>query len=247
MGHLIKVEYADLVLRDGFYLSILDMLLLGAARQKELLLLLHEDGEKATIQSMCQLLENIQDLEITDMARHPDPADQNCWLFVGTNASFHPSSIDQINHFLPAWHRKQLGEKNWSVAQRCSLKRLMAREAAHAAECERARRLNRSSSMDADEAECYSAELEQQADLLRAEDAAMTLFSRADAFAQNVPGDGNCALHTVFALESGLDCRQDFVPAVPSSAKIQDYRKEAFPRYHALRLLYIFIYFHFVE
>ncbi|CAK9004757.1 Hypothetical protein SCF082_LOCUS8319 [Durusdinium trenchii] len=204
------VEYADLVLRDGFYLSILDMLLLGAARQKELLLLLHEDGEKATIQSMCQLLENIQDLEITDMARHPDPADQNCWLFVGTNASFHPSSIDQINHFLPAWHRKQLGEKNWSVAQRCSLKRLMAREAAHAAECERARRLNRSSSMDADEAECYSAELEQQADLLRAEDAAMTLFSRADAFAQNVPGDGNCALHTVFALESGLDCRQDF-------------------------------------
>ena len=190
-----------MVALDGTYISLLDLLLLASARDKELVCLLFDDREKVECRSLRHILEEIKNVKIEDMKESPDLSSPNTWIIIGCKANFERGSVIHLNHFLPGWHKAQLG-KDRQLSLLGSMKEIMVREAKLVREAADLDVQEKDGKLDSLMLETLRNDLEMRKADLQREDTTKKVIQELSIVCKDVPGDGNCGLWTILALQN---------------------------------------------
>lgn len=162
-----------------------------------------DDEPELRCRSLRDVIETVQgnEIAIADMKKNPDIAHPSTWFIIGCRADFQKGSILTINHFQPGWHRKQLGEKNWSKCRSAREKLLMLEEAKLAKEHEE---LDfRAAQLEPETLVNMRKELDSRAEILKSQANLFTEIEKMNVFTESVPADGNCALWSLLTLGNG--------------------------------------------
>ena len=224
------MQYADLVERNGFYLTLLDILLLCIHRDKGIMIgYIVEVGEEVKREevkliSLKHVLEEMTTSVFVDIP-DPDLGSENTWVFIACTADFKPASVEadflRLNHFIPAWHKDQLkAEFDW--VRCCEQESLLNQLAANA-----------QATMDLmnkdlnDDEDVVLSSLLDEGSHLKNQQRALDLICNAGLVPKFVLADGNCALWSVLALQHG----RSEVEALgdPDTAQLRQVTRRHFP------------------
>lgn len=129
----------------------------------------------------------------------PELDSSNSWIVIGTSHTFQPVKYQSISHWMPGWHRKQLGEERWELLKASLRKQIVEQMSANNATLLQA--------VEQDE-DLLDSLLDQQKELESMEAFVEQVLAQ-DIFPQNVVGDGNCGALSLLALQDGWEvCMQ---------------------------------------
>ena len=121
-----------------------------------------------------------------------DPTSADTVTLCSLMADYTRGSFRQLNHYVPLFHRKKMGEASWttlvSEQDRRLLKRIQQAEEACADDCSDAEML--------ESAQDHLFKLQRQHEFNK-------VMYRMDYLPSHVPADGNCAVWSLLALEGG--------------------------------------------
>ena len=138
-----------------------------------------------------------------DLMEGVDLANPNARCYLKCRADLQPGSLQEGNHFMPLWHKSQLGDATFVFYQRAVEAEIAAKKA-HVCE-----RLVNISEMDEEDEDWGSALLSSLLVEEKQLDVEEALYKRlfATGFVPcNVPGDGNCLVWSFIAHELGPSC-----------------------------------------
>ena len=191
-----EVSYAEIVKKNGFFTGLLDLALLAQSRKKRLMVLHYDDsGEDPQAVPLMDILRPLY-----GSSELPPPEDMmhvggksDTWYCAAILAEYAKGSYQQLNHFVPLFHKDTMGELLWS-------------KLTHESASKHAKRIQKYDAMlpgeDESDDEFAASAREHLALLLRQQEFGR-LTESMDLLATAVPGDGNCGLWIVISLEGG--------------------------------------------
>ena len=193
-------KYGEIFLEDGFYISLLELLLLVDSRDCFLMLSTHEDGILKESRSVHTYLQELlpDDIQLAN-ERSPDTANENTWHVLYCMADFSSANHSQLNHFVPLFHKNMLGQQRFQLAGRRYDQQIGDRIADAHLEVNRI--------MQTDEDDTSNASLEgllDQIACLEREKQTFDKLREQGLIAEQVAGDGNCGLRAAATLETCL-------------------------------------------
>ena len=192
-----KVAYANTVKKNGFFTGLLDLTLLARSRKKVLKVLHYHDAclNPPPVASVMEIFHPVYSI-----SEHVPPADMlhtgdksDTWYAAVLLADYSKGSYQQLNHFVPLFHKHAMGEQLWSKLTQESSSR-------------HARRIQKYQEMlpgEDDSDDEFAESARDHLELLLRQQEFSNLTEGIDLFASAVSGDGNCGLWTIAALEGG--------------------------------------------
>ena len=113
---------------------------------------------------------------------------------VHCHAEYKPSELSSLNHFVPAWSSAELGLEDWEVARRQCLDAICARKLSN---------LQMIKGLPAGSPDETLTSLLDAEEILQAWEDMQDRLRGHSLCAQEVPGDGNCALWSFLCLQRG--------------------------------------------
>lgn len=123
------------------------------------------------------------------------------WLFLNCRGDLEPG-VQTANHFMPVWHKQQVGEVQFNL-YKATLQAMLAQQKATLAE-----ELMKVADMDEEDGDWASAMLASlltSEKVLNAQEKMYKLMFDSDLVTMIVPGDGDCLLHSMAAQIAGPD------------------------------------------
>ena len=197
-----EAKYASLVEKNGFYVSLLDLMLLALSRNKAIAVAYfgdEGDAQKVRVRCLRDTLESLTNCDYHDVPA-ADPSSKDTWIFVGCTADFSSTDLMAMNHFVPAWHRKQLPDE---FDSKCNTLANLCQEAISGKEKEAAELADKETD-DEEEGEVQLLSVLDEIRLLEKHLAAADLLGQHDLLPKFVPADGNCGLWSLLELQRGL-------------------------------------------
>ena len=198
---------------DGVYLGILDIAILAAAHEKDVLLLVYDNETKGppVVRSVSSYLNGLDTKALLPGEESPSIHSPSTWIFAACHNSFERVDFLKLNHYLPLYPRSQLNEE-WDPMVSKLLKKL---DDAIARTQEHLKEMQFVDVMMAQSLHQHVARLEKRKVFY---DEAIKL----ELLPAEVPGDGNCALWTMLAVQAGC-----FVQSTLSTEeRVQELRME---------------------
>ena len=211
-----KVAYAETVIKNGFYLGILDIALLARAREKDILLVYFDDDfeDAPGVSTLFEVLAKLVPGSVMPpVEKAIDPASSSTWTVASVNASFRRGSFQQLNHFLPLFNKEAMGDNAWDTIALQNKDKLK-------------KRIQHSISAlppDDDPEDEFSESIREQVHVLERQLAFMDMMHRLSFHPGMVPADGNCALWTLLALDGGAFAKAQW----SSNQHVQQLRLES--------------------
>ena len=188
----------------GKYLGLLDLTLLCNLNKKEAVIAYWEPDEPLRLQSLpCVLSRQFNeagdpDLTLADL--WPEIEYDGQWYLVCCRADFKRDQHYACNHWLPAFHKDQLGE-DWSVRKLQAAADLQDRILEQTKVVTKVTTEQEDSDEEADD-QAFASALEYLS-LLESQQAWFQQLAESDLVAEEVPADGDCGLWSVLALQAG--------------------------------------------
>lgn len=109
------LAYSDRVRADGFYLSLLDIVMLANTNNKKVMVVFNTE-EPLTVVSSFDVLQQLlpEGFSICDKPElDSDPS--SLWYLVLTRADSKPATqFSELNHWLPCWRKSQVSEASFN-------------------------------------------------------------------------------------------------------------------------------------
>ena len=210
-----EADYAEQVGKARVYLHPLDAFLLAEKRGKHMHVVMAEKGLELEICSQRAALAAVAPefpqcgflsakraptpLAAEDL--HACPSGKDTWIFVCSNFANGRAAACALNHFMPAWHRDQLGEESWKHCRAIA-------HSEHEARLQEIERLkgeldDPASDLEEEDRGAYLADLQERKWQFESQWELMLDLEKLGLHCEDVPGDGDCALHTIQALMDG--------------------------------------------
>lgn len=109
-------EYATIVSKDGKYLGILDIALLGFHRQQAVSLLIYDDEPEPKYCNIADILATWISPVALEEYKWEAHCSAGAWDFVLCRADMVKARLITLNHYLPAWTVESLGEDRFRMA-----------------------------------------------------------------------------------------------------------------------------------
>eukprot|EP00438_Fugacium_kawagutii_P001758 Skav227135 [mRNA] locus=scaffold133:277036:277752:- [translate_table: standard] len=187
--------------KNYYYVGVLDLAMLTFLRGRQLRCSFFESAEKMAVTDVMamfrQYLPSGLRLVSEDETGQPSPDSDEIWHVIGVSASFKRTNYSSINHFVPAWHKDQLGEALWNLAWAQQDMKITDQKAQITLAV-----MNLSKSDGESEEALLNSLLEQQ-ERLDAQEVFLTECKSLSLFPEDVEGLGNCGLLSLLALERG--------------------------------------------
>ena len=194
----------------GFYLGWLDLALLSVVRDKHCVCVWHTNdaAEPLRLRSLASYLSNSVNLPVEDMDVNPSYNDKNTWFFVSCRADFEGGPVHSANHFVPAWHRDQIGGDMFALTMASVMKEITDRKALIAEELVRLMAECNDDEEDEDSEnesgnDAYTDSLLDDDKILSNQLEFVRLVAAKGLVPEFVPADGNCGLWSMLSLERG--------------------------------------------
>ena len=193
----------------GSYLGWLDLGIIASARKKNVICVWHtDDSEALQFRSLSCYMRTTCGFNVDDAVHmDPDPAwgCKNTWFVVSCRADLEPAPVQYANHFVPAWHKLQLGEEGYKDCYQYALQPLT--HYANEVE-ERLLKLMETGDSESSEAEEVNDGLvENLLDIQKNLNMQINFLkqcSKYDLVPDLVPADGNCGLWSCLSLLSDV-------------------------------------------
>lgn len=178
-----------------------------------------------------------------EAARTANFACPKSWFVVGTAASFRKVAYQAINHWMPAWHKAQLGESRWDLCHAFREARFAEQRAGITLQI---MRVQEGLAEDDDDDEDGDMLLSSLLDELKRLETAQTFFDemkKLDLYVEDVEAKGNCGILAIDALQRGLPrCLQEDQQNLPTGERIAQMRQEARLNMYEYDCLCMFMY-----
>lgn len=219
--YYVEAAYAKEVQRSGFYLGLLDLALLGIKKKKEIRLVFHDDDFKDA--------PPIKNLKEVISVMYPDAgpcfnfeSDSAPWYIGVTKANYARAPQRQLDHFVALFLKEEIGDGMWDLVTSSHEKKFQKRYDF----------LLRQIQENDDSDEEFVRSLYDHFQPLENQKAFVNAMKTLSLRSVLVPGDGNCALWTILALEVGPVAGNQ----VGTMQEVMELRKDACVVYKKLLL-----------
>ena len=225
------VEHGKLMLKNSEYLSLVDLLLLAQSVDKEpMIVFLDSDrGNPPRLQSLETVVERFCSQEAVN-DKEPDLACPNTWYYVSCCADFQRRPTQQLNHYIPAWHRTQFAsDSEWDVARLSLLDDLQSKhlDVTHSLHIEMEKEeMDAESDSDVALVETRLGGLLDEEKCLADTIKAVEFLLSLDLYPYLVPCDGNCGIWSTLMLQNGLPTSLDALNAPRQMGEMMELREE---------------------
>ena len=191
---LTKALYADHVINDGVYLGLVDIAILAASREKDVLLMVYDNETEGspTVRSLSSYFTGLDGRVQLAGEENPSIHSPSAWVFAACHNSFKRVEFTRLNHYMPLYPRSQLNEE-WDPMISKLVKQLdaaIARTRDH---------WNEMQFVDA----IMAQSLAQHVERLERKKVFYQESFQLGLMPAEVPGDGNCALWNMLAVQAG--------------------------------------------
>ena len=184
------------------YLGLLDLALVAMSRDKERVVFCYDDDDQLHLQSMGEIANalvfpmTIEGFE-SSSGRH-DP--QNTWYVCAARHDWTKGPFQSLNHFMPCWHKDQVPKHVWDFVK-CKADSDVASSRLEMAQILATHAQNPGAPSDLTEASFRS--VLDKYTVLEKKEIFFSEAERVGLVCQEVPGDGDCGIWSLLALESG--------------------------------------------
>ena len=147
-----------------------------------------------------KFVEETREVKFSDFTADPSVSDKNTWFAICCRADFQRVDFLSLNHFMPGWHKSQLGEEMWDKACAANSSALEKRQALRK---QKLTDLMEEADPEDPTFEVMFRQLLLEDRLIKAEQLAIQECLKLDVFPENVLADGNCGLWTILQLLEG--------------------------------------------
>ena len=196
------LQYSRQIAMDKQWLGLLDLALLSKGRKKNIMVCYFDDSFQGlpSSRSLLEMLHHPTGGRLGSPAEVHAPLDSiDTWVFVACSADYSRKAVSQLNHWMPAWPKAQIGE-HWDALVQHGKNKMDKKVKSLQA---------RISGVDSDdsEAEGIKASLEETLEKQERRRHFYEMMFLAELFPVEVPADGNCMLWTFHALAQGPTVR----------------------------------------
>lgn len=199
----IQEFYAAHVAKNGVYLGELDLALLAGREGPPIYpTLAYWDSDGLQIRPLSTMLADFLGL---GMREKLELGNMETYVMLKCRADLVPGSVTELNHYIPVWHEKQLGQERFVLCQKIIEADVAVRKLAINEKLVEVSRAHG----DPEWADAALAGLLMDEKHLESEEKLNQELFMNGLVPFQVPGDGNCLLWSWLALEHGPDCILD--------------------------------------
>ena len=198
----LEAKYAALVRKDAVYLGLLDLSMLAKnCGRMDVVLLYWDNTEPKQLQCLADIFNKILDEESWMPDEFPQPGDKT-WYFVPCRADWRPGRFHTLNHWVPAWHKDQLGQAQFDLRKAHAMAEVSSKQLGIMKQLAELSEKQTDNEEEADaDAALLNSLMAEQAELEALEAFLQGVYS-FDLSPELVPADGNCLLWSILALQN---------------------------------------------
>ena len=190
---LCEVAYSQRILKKGVYLSVADLAMMSKLKNKAICMVYWDNEHLGKAPPVVPLQESLTALAGRTFPDLPkcDMPDENTWCVGVCRADYRRDGFQQLNHFVPLYQEAVMTDQLWHIAATEKRRKLQKRIERTQQQVEEA----------SDEE--WAESLQDNVLLLKNQEAFMSTLHSVGLHPNTVPGDGDCMLWTILALQGG--------------------------------------------